>query len=279
MSAVAELRARCRELLAGGRTDIVLGYRAGHRPGTAVPAFITRPDDCDRLTLDADCRQNLAAWLPGLRRQGRVTVIATGPTSRSIVNLLKENQFDREKLHIIGVSDPAESASGVADAVLFDEFVGTPAGTQSVGDRAAATAPAGDPAQAEFESRSPAERWEFLAAELGRCIRCYACRQVCPNCYCPTCFVDADRPQWVGRTPDLSDNIIFHLVRAMHMAGRCVECGACARACPMGIDLMLINRKVAAIVRERFGHVSGMSLDDPLPLATFKPEDGQEFIR
>lgn len=278
MSAVEQVRARCRELLEKQETDIVLGYRAGRRPGTCLPAFITRPADCDRLVLDAGCHHNLAAWLPGLRHQGRVTLIATGPTSRSVVNLLKENQFDRERLRIIGVADPAaDPASAVLDPVLCDEFIGTPAGTPGTGEQAGEPAAAADPAA--FAAKSPGERWEHLAAELGRCIRCYACRQVCPNCYCPTCFVDASRPQWVGRTVDESDTIIFHLMRAMHMAGRCVECGACARACPMGIDLMLINRKVNAIVRARFGHVAGMSLDDPLPLTTFTPEDKQEFIK
>ena len=271
MSVVEKLRARCRELLEQGQTDIVLGYRAGRRPGTCLPAFITKPGECDRLVLEPGCHHNLAAWLPGLRHKGRVTVIAAGPTSRSIVNLLKENQFDRDRLRIIGIADPsAEPASPVRNAVLFDEFIGERTAEPAAGD---------SPELAAFEAMTPAERWEHLAAELGRCIRCYACRQVCPNCYCPTCFVDAGAPQWVGRTVDESDNILFHLMRAMHMAGRCVECGACARACPMGIDLMLINRKVNAVVRARFGHVSGMNLDDALPLTTFTPEDKQEFIR
>ena len=271
MSAVALLHTRCRELLEKGETDIVLGYRAGRRAGTAVPAFITRAEDCDRLILDESCHHNLAVYLPGLRHKGRVTIVANGPTSRSVVNLLKESQFDRERLRVIGVSDPArEPASPVRDAVLCDEFIG---------DRAGMSAPVQDAKLAAFEAKSPAERWRYLAAELGRCVRCYACRQVCPNCYCPTCFVDASRPQWVGRTVDESDNLMFHLMRAMHMTGRCVECGACARACPVDIDLMLINRKVGTIVRDRFGHVSGMSLDDPLPLAAFHAEDKQEFIR
>jgi len=271
VSAVEKLRARCRELLEKGETDIVLGYRAGRRNGTAVPAFITAAADCDRLILDESCHHNLAAYLPGLRHKGRVTIIAAGPTSRSVVVLLKESQFDRERLRIIGVNDPArDPASPVSGAVLCDEYLG---------DRAGTTAPADDTALAAFEAKSPAERRQYLAAELGRCIRCYACRQVCPNCYCPTCFVDASRPQWVGRTVDESDSLMFHLMRAMHMAGRCVECGACARACPMDINLMLINRKVGAIVRDRFGHVPGMSLDDPLPLTTFNTEDKQEFIK
>ena len=278
MSLSARLYARCRELLENGTVDIIVGYRSGRRDGVCLPAFITRPEDCDRLILNENCHHNLAAYLPGLRHKGRLAVIATGPTSRSIINLLKESQLERDRLYIIGVTDPVrEPASAVRDAVLFDEFVGAAPGPAGAEPGDSASAP--DPVQAEFEARSPAERRAWFDAELGRCIRCYACRQVCPNCYCPTCFVDAGMPRWVGRTPDPADNLLFHLARAMHMAGRCVECGACARACPMEINLMLINRKVNSIVRERFGHVSGMSLDDPLPLTTFSPDDRQEFIR
>lgn len=272
MSEIETLRARCRELLEQQAVRTILGYRAGRRPDARPPAFITRPEDCTLLELDEHCRHNLAAWLPGLSRTDRVAVIATGPTARSIVNLLKESQLDRDRLHIIGVNRPGadDPALEAHPAGLSDEFIGQPA----------AETPAGpDPGLEAFESRSPEQRWEFISTELDRCIRCYACRQVCPNCYCPTCFVDVGRPQWVGRTPDRSDNILFHLMRAMHMAGRCVECGACARACPMGIDLMLINRKVSKIVLDRFGHRSGVGLDDELPLAGFSPEDRQEFIR
>jgi ferredoxin len=153
--------------------------------------------------------------------------------------------------------------------VLYDEFLGEKLPEPASDDY---------PDIAEFEKLPAEARWRQLTEELSRCIRCYACRAVCPNCYCPTCFVDASQPGWVGRTNDESDNVMFHIMRAMHMAGRCVECGACARACPMDIDLMRLNRKVARIVRERFNHVSGMNLDDPLPMTTFSPDDAQEFI-
>ncbi len=282
------LRKRARELLDKGKVSLVLGYRAGRRAGTAVPAFVTEPEQADRLVLNEHCHQNLAVYLPGLRNKqwripndegrmaegkgtGRVAVVATGPTSRSVVNLIKENQFDRENLVILGVADPVENPTcPTRNPVLYDEMIGDKV-DESVEEKYTDVE--------EFEKLSPEERWSVLTGDLSRCIRCYACRDVCPNCYCPTCFVDAGQPQWVGRTTDESDTIVFHIMRAMHMAGRCVECGACARACPMGIDLMRINRKTAKVVKERFGHVSGMSIDDPLPLTAFSPDDGQEFIK
>jgi formate dehydrogenase subunit beta len=263
------LRTRARKLLEKQEVVGVLGFRQGALPGTSVPFLATSPDDADRLVLNRGCSANLAAYLPKLKHRGRIAVIARGPDSRSIVNLLKENQFERDKLHVIGVADP-DDTQPVRNPVISDEFVG----------ERAQDAPPDDYADIrEFESLPAAERWQTLLTELSRCIRCYACRQVCPNCYCPTCFVDASRPTWVGRTPDPSDNILFHLMRAVHMAGRCVECGACAKACPVGIPLMTINRKVSLIARERFGDVPGIAPDSPLPLTAFEPEDKEEFIR
>ena len=147
-----------------------------------------------------------------------------------------------------------------------------------VGEKVAERTPAPDPLT-DFEMLSPDQRWQVLMDDVSRCIRCYACRQVCPSCYCPTCFVDANSPQWVGKTTAGSDNMMFHLMRAMHMAGRCVECGSCSRGCPMGIDLMKFNRKVAQVVKERFGAVAGLNPDEPPALAAFDPNDKQEFIR
>lgn len=264
-----QLRARARELLEKREVAGVLGFRTGTLPGACVPFLATRPDDADRLVLNRDCAANLAAWLPKLRHRGRIAVVARGPDSRSIINLVKENQVERDKLHIIGVADP-DDTQPVRNPVDFDEFLG---------ERAPDSPPDDYADIREFEALPPAERWQAMLDEMSRCIRCYACRQVCPNCYCPTCFVDASRPAWVGRTPDPSDNVLFHMVRAIHMAGRCVECGACAKACPVGIPLMIINRKVSLIVRDRFGSVPGTDPNAPLPLTAFEPGDREEFIR
>ena len=91
--------------------------------------------------------------------------------------------------------------------------------------------------------------------------------------------MDASQPALAGKTTELSDNMVFHIMRALHMAGRCVECGSCARACPMGIDLMKFNRKAAQIVKERFNTVAGVKEDEAPALTVFDPNDRQEFIK
>ncbi|MBU1486809.1 4Fe-4S binding protein [bacterium] len=129
-----------------------------------------------------------------------------------------------------------------------------------------------------FKKKSPDERWRFFEEELSKCIRCYACRQVCPVCLCEYCIVDRTMPLWFGKTTDLSDTIMFHLIRAYHTAGRCVDCGACVRACPVGVDFRLLNKRLEDEVKERFGFTAGVKLGEPAPLSAYKEEDKEEFI-
>lgn len=129
-----------------------------------------------------------------------------------------------------------------------------------------------------MESASADERWEYFVSEMSKCIRCYACRGACPFCYCTQCFMDQNQPQWFGKTTELSDIIIFHMVRVFHVAGRCASCGACARACPMGVDLMSLTKKVEKDMSELYGYIAGMDVAELAPFATFKEDDPQEFI-
>ena len=130
----------------------------------------------------------------------------------------------------------------------------------------------------EFEAKSPAERWEYFTAEVSRCIRCYACRQACPNCYCKVCFVDQTKPSWIGKSDDLSETVLYHIGRIFHQAGRCVECDACVRACPMNIDLRIFTQKLGKDVAELYEYVPAFSAEEPPPLCAFKPEDSEGFI-
>jgi formate dehydrogenase subunit beta len=130
----------------------------------------------------------------------------------------------------------------------------------------------------EYESKTTEEKWEYIKDLLKTCTRCYACREACPMCYCNLCFVDQNKPIWFGKTTELSDIIAFHLVRAMHLAGRCVACGACSSVCPMGIDLNLITRKLEKIVKERFNFTSGIDCETMPPMMNFSMDDAQEFM-
>ncbi|MFX0019252.1 MAG: 4Fe-4S ferredoxin [Promethearchaeota archaeon] len=130
----------------------------------------------------------------------------------------------------------------------------------------------------EFESKTTEEKWDYIKDTLETCTRCYACREACPMCYCNLCFVDQNKPIWFEKTTEISDIIAFHLVRAMHLAGRCVACGACSSVCPMGIDLNLITRKLEKIVKERFNFTSGIDSEKMAPMMDFSMDDAEEFM-
>ncbi|MGB9712744.1 MAG: 4Fe-4S dicluster domain-containing protein [Dissulfurimicrobium sp.] len=245
----------------------------------------------------------------------KVGVVATGCWSRNIVVQMQERQVDRKRLVILGVSsrgmvdrkkvmamtggreifkvEEGEHTLKISgsdygleidrwsvvrdnckscvhpDPVIFDYKIG-PDSNRKADDRFA---------QIEvIEAMTVDERWAWFKNEIASCIRCYACRNACPLCYCPTCFVDDSRPQWVGKSIDPTDTALFHILRAFHCAGRCTDCGACESACPMGIKMRLFTKKLEKDVFELFGVEAGL---DPLiqpPLVTYRPDDPQGFV-
>jgi len=130
----------------------------------------------------------------------------------------------------------------------------------------------------DFESKSSEEKWNYIKEALEPCTLCYSCRQACPLCYCNLCFVDQNLPVWFGKTAELPDIIVFHLIRAFHLAGRCVACGACSSVCPVGIDLNMITRKLEKIVKDRYDFTSGLNAETLPPMMDFKMEDTEEFM-
>ncbi|MEA3265952.1 MAG: 4Fe-4S dicluster domain-containing protein [Candidatus Fermentibacteria bacterium] len=156
------------------------------------------------------------------------------------------------------------------DAQEYDYFVGEPRGEVPNEERVKEIV--------DFQNLPDSERWEQTRSEYQKCIRCYACRNVCPSCYCNVCFVDQNDPKWIGSTCEYTDTVIFHVIRNLHVAGRCVECGACERACPMDINLLMLNRKVAMEVKDRFGDIAGLDINGKPAMSDFKEDEKQKFI-
>jgi formate dehydrogenase subunit beta len=127
----------------------------------------------------------------------------------------------------------------------------------------------------ELEAMSLAERMSYWLKQYERCILCFACRQVCPACYCSTCMFERDDSLWVGIATRTKEKEFFHLGRAYHLAARCVGCNECERVCPMALPLSLLNRKLGKEVQALFHYRTG---DEPSqsPLTT-KFAEGEEF--
>ena len=217
----------------------------------------------------------------------KIGIIAKGCDLRSIVTLIKEKQAPREHLVLIGVPcqgmiDRRKVEQRIAGETVReyqeqDEILKliTLSGKEyALPQRRGAArslrecrfpmpegvdylleGTARDPAQdsyaqiEEFEAQTPEERWAYFEREMAKCIRCYACRQACPTCWCKECFAEQMDLKWIGASANLSDTMIFHLTRIFHQAGRCVECDACYRACPMGIDLRTFTKKSAGMLK------------------------------
>lgn len=246
----------------------------------------------------------------------KIGIIGKGCDLRSIVTLIKEKQAPRENLVLIGVPcqgmidrrkveerltgefirDYQEqdgilsltTASGKAYALSREEVLQEacrecrfpmPEGVDYLIEGTARKPAQNSYAQIEdFEAQTPEERWAYFEQEMTKCIRCYACRQACPTCWCKECFAEQMDLKWIGTSTNLSDAMIFHLTRIFHQAGRCVECDACYRACPMGVDLRTFTKKIGKDVEHLFQFTPDFDPDTIPPISTFKETDSDSFI-
>jgi len=278
-----EIRKKAAELLESGEVAMVIGYGAGSLPHRTMPIFIEKPDQAEKLVLNEFCNNNLSVYLSRLKDLGKLAIVAKPCDVRTIVGLINEKQIERDQLHIIsfscsGVKDkdgehlsPVCGHCEISLPPIYDTLIGEEKQLEKKGefiDR-----------YAEFDALSPQERWDVIKGEMEKCIRCYACRNACPMCYCEECFVERSLPKWVGEGSELTDTMIFHIVRALHAAGRCGECGACERACPMGVKLGLLTNRINADILELFQHKAGTDPEKPGAMATFELEDYNDFIK
>ena len=71
----------------------------------------------------------------------------------------------------------------------------------------------------------------------------------------------------------------FHILRAFHCAGRCTDCGACERVCPMDIPMRQFTKKLNKDALELFSWEAGLSLDKRPALDVYRVDDYNDFIR
>lgn len=291
--------------------DLVIGWGPGFDPLRATPLFIRTEEDVDKLLWGPLCVHNLAGYLPALKGK-KVGIVVKGCDSRSVIELLQEQLIDRADVVVfampctgvvsirkieraVGGLDNVEAvdlddgtvtvtadgtvrelafADMAADkcgrcrnhtALLSDVFVGEPDNEAAEDDYADVAA---------FEARPEAERMAFWMAQMDRCVRCYACRNACPLCVCrDQCVAQSRDPHWITQEDSARNKWFFQMIHAMHLAGRCTECGECERACPVGIPLLLLKRKLNKEIGELFDYRAGTRLDAVPPLMAFQVEE------
>ena len=128
---------------------------------------------------------------------------------------------------------------------------------------------------AKIESMTPAERFAFWQEQLSRCIRCNACRDVCPACTCEKCVFGNPKSGVENKAAaDSFEEKMFHIIRAFHVAGRCTDCGECSRVCPQQIPLHLLNRKFIKDIDAFYGeYQAGAEVGSRAPLVNYTEDD------
>ncbi len=280
--AVDALRKTAGELLESGEVKMVIGYGEGYSPGRCRPVFITDPNDVGQLIFDSRCVNNLTTYLkkPEIKALDKVAIVVKGCDARAINVLLLENQLERDDVVILGmvcegVGDPVEDkclSCLVNTPPIYDHLFGEPIDAKGWNEETFAKVE-------ELQAMSPEERWDFWRRHLDRCIKCYACRQACPICTCTRCITDKNQPQWVPTSPHSLGNFHWNLTRAFHLAGRCVGCNECERACPVDIPLSLLNWALIKAVHDEYDFIAGMDAETPPPLATYEEGEEKDFIK
>ncbi len=131
-----------------------------------------------------------------------------------------------------------------------------------------------------IEAMTPEEKFAFFQKELSKCIRCNACRNVCPACSCRKCVFDSTKYDTAQKANVTSfEEKMFHIIRAFHVAGRCTDCGECSRVCPQGIPLHLFNRKFIKDIETFYGpYQAGADAETKGPLTNFTFDDVEPSI-
>jgi len=288
-----ELQELARKLLTEGTVKVVLGWEEG-RLGPR-PVAITDPAEAGRLIFDTRCVHNLAAYLNPRRlhitRLGKAAVVVKGCDARAVAGLIRETQVRREDVVLIGVRcggvvrDPAGDGRLTVDTVA-DKCGSCPTRTPNLADHLVGELPPPPPVSLRRERRLDAllamphkQRWDFWQTELSRCIRCHACREACPLCFCARCVADKSQPQWVETSAHPRGQLSWNFIRAIHLAGRCVDCGECERACPSDIPLGLLNALLLRTAGQRYGHALNDDPAIPAPIGAFdKEQDPQDYM-
>jgi len=290
-----------KRLIESGEVNVVIGYKKSELPPFSKPHLAFKSDDADEFIFGVNSVHNLTLYLLRYLKENpehKAGVILKGCDYKSLVVLIQERMIDRSRVKIIGLGcqgmiDPKKitgknkddysvlSPDILHDKCLYCDVRNTPNADIFIGDRVDIK-PERERYFREIEfykDKSDKDLLNLWKDAFSKCIRCYACRQVCPMCYCDICISYRNMPQWIDLSPSPNNNMLFHLRRAMCMAGRCTDCGECERVCPVGIPLRLIYNRISMKLEELYdGYRAGMDIEKKPILQDYSAQDMEDFI-
>lgn len=295
------VKEKCQELLDNGTVTRVLGWKKGLFEYDPTPAVFTKETGLDELVYNWYCGANLSKYLikecpttkPVLRPgtpepadPGKMLVLLKPCDSYSFNQLLTEHRIDRTHIYALGIPCKGKKKEE-KDGAMLDRCLCCKGKDHVAYDELLAPELSEDTKEkdrfeevARLEAMTAEERFAFWRTELSKCIRCNACRNVCPACSCYKCVFDNfdSGISSKANTDEFEENM-FHIIRAFHVAGRCTDCGECSRVCPQGIPLHLLNRKFIKDIDELYGeYQAGAEEGQRGPLTNFTQEDCEPSI-
>ncbi len=309
---------KAKELLQSGAVDRVLGWKAGEFAYDITPCVFASAQELEAGFVYNDfCGNNLSKYLiKESRKGGKVLAFLKPCDTYSFNQLIKEHRIVRENVLVVGVPCQGMTDGETLKAKGVKGILGIKTEGEDFvintlyGDRTMAKKDAlperclsckskkhvvydellgqeGDKLDSgrfdlvnKLEAMDPEERFAFWRGELSRCIRCNACRNVCPACSCEKCVFDNDASGVAQKAAaDSFEENMFHIIRAFHVAGRCTDCGECSRVCPPNIPLHLLNRKFIKDINTLYGdYQAGEDTVSRAPLTNFTEGDAEPSI-
>ena len=305
---------RAKALLESGEVARVIGWKKGDFCYDPVSASFETVEELDSFVYNWFCGANLSKYLIQMsKKEGKTAVFLKPCDTYSFNQLIKEHRIKRENVYVIAVEClgkldiekiKAKGVSGVVDVDVVEKDVkvttlygeetlykpdvvltkcATCNKTHQVADEEIILheRPERDVNRFEevekLEAMTEDERFAFWRNELSKCIRCNACRNVCPACSCVKCVFDNPASSIAAKAnDDKFEEQLFHIIRAFHVAGRCTDCGECSRVCPQNIPLHLLNRKFIKDIDNLYGeYQAGEEAEGKTPLTSYKEEDAE----
>ena len=306
---------RAAELLKSGEVARVVGWKKGEFYFDPSPASFESEEELNDFVYNGFCGANLSKYLiAACKKPGKTAVFLKPCDTYSFNELVKEHRVVRENVRVIAVEcqgklDVEKIKSKGVDAVteveeegewiavsslygdakiareeiLLDKCLSSKGKKHMAADETIVLHEMPDTKNdrfsgvAEIEAMTPDERFAFWKKELSKCIRCNACRNVCPACSCVKCVFDNPASGIAAKANDTEfEEQMFHIIRAFHVAGRCTDCGECSRVCPQHIPLHLLNRKFIKYMDTLYGEFqAGETADGKTPLTEYTEKDAE----